>query len=269
MNSIRRILPVAWFIAVSAIAADTGDYNMPSQEAQKASAPTGVVNYAVADAQAVETAFGAADFLVFTESREAPVRRFDAIPQRWLDRKSDASRTAFNGKAQPGEFYVFQLAVYAMKSDTGRLALEPADLKSSGGKLPADSVHCFNLGGIDANGHAFTKNVAVPKGRLQPLWVGLPIPTDAKGSYSGTWTLRVGDHSVAIPVAIEVSGPMVPEHGDLDSWRLSRLRWLDSTLGLDDDMVVKPFEPIEVNGKTLHLLGRDLELSPDGLPAAV
>ena len=50
--------------------------------------------------------------------------------------------------------------------------------------------------------------------------------------------------------------------------RLSRLKWLDSTVG-SEDTVTKPFVPITSNGDTISILGRDVELGSSGLPIKI
>ena len=70
-------------------------------------------------------------------------------------------------------------------------------------------------------------------------------------------------------VTLTVAGRALDDHGDRDSWRLSRLRWLDSTIGLDDNIVTQPFVPIIRNANSLKLLGRELVLGGDGLPRQI
>ena len=47
---------------------------------------------------------------------------------------------------------------------------------------------------------------------------------------------------------------------------MSRLRWLNSTVGKDPDFIIPPFTPIEIQGKRLIILGREVLLSENGLP---
>ena len=42
-----------------------------------------------------------------------------------------------------------------------------------------------------------------------------------------------------------VDGPMIANHGDDEPWRHSRLRWLNSTLGLDDKILPLPFTAVK------------------------
>ncbi|MBM4091119.1 MAG: hypothetical protein FJ276_17110 [Planctomycetes bacterium] len=57
---------------------------------------------------------------------------------------------------------------------------------------------------------------------------------------------------------------VLSDRGDGDLWRLSRLRWLNSTIGLDDE-VLAPFSPVEQEGSTISILGRSVRLAASGL----
>ena len=43
---------------------------------------------------------------LFAESREYPIRMFDALPERWLKFEQP---TSFSGKAMRNEYFVFQI----------------------------------------------------------------------------------------------------------------------------------------------------------------
>ncbi|MCB9271976.1 MAG: hypothetical protein H6561_20800 [Lewinellaceae bacterium] len=50
---------------------------------------------------------------------------------------------------------------------------------------------------------------------------------------------------------------------------MTRLRWLNSTLGTDPDFIVQPFLPVTYEDHTLHVLGRDILLGSNGLPEQI
>jgi hypothetical protein len=247
-------------------------YVVPGAEAQHAAYDPRAesVMEALADPAAVQDYLAARPraAYVFTEDRARPIRRSDALPRHWLA-AGDGQLERFHGSAQPGEFYVFQLGVYAPATALGPLALRFAPLAGAAGSLPASALRCFNLGGSDFLGRPFAKAVTVAAGRLQALWIGVDIPAAAAtGAYAGTITVSApGLAPVAVAVTLDIAGPAVAEHGDGDSWRLSRLRWLDSTIGLDDDALVAPFTAIVRDGQALSLLGRRVVLGDLGLPA--
>ena len=208
------------------------------------------------------------DFYVFCEDRTNPVRRHDALPAHWLENGETYLET-FRGTAQPGEFYVFQLAVFSPGRRLEDLSLSFPDLAGKTA-VRADRFRCFNLGGVDSAGRVFRKKVDVGKGRVQPLWVGLEIPRQARGVYRGTIRAQAGGTPpVEVRLSLKVSGTALADHGDGDAWRLSRLRWLDSTIGFGDDSVTAPFVPLRRKGLVISLLGRELALASNGLPAGV
>ena len=225
----------------------------------------------MADAAAVASFRGShpAAYWVFGESREKPICRRDAVPAEWLNHP-ERHLARFAGTAQPGEFYVFQLGVWAGERDLEEVTQEFGTFKSPAGEIPAAACRCFNLGGVDFMGRRLVKTVAVPAGRVQALWIGVDVPCDVGGSYEGT--VKVGARGVApttVKVALEVKGQVLRDHGDSDASRLARLRWLDSTIGFDDQQVVKPFLPLQRKGRRIHLLGRTVEVGENGLPARI
>ena len=48
---------------------------------------------------------------------------------------------------------------------------------------------------------------------------------------------------------------MLEDAGDSELWRHSRLRWLNSTIAIDDE-VFGPYTPVGIDGQTVKVLGR-------------
>ena len=212
------------------------------------------------------------DFYVFAEDRVNSVSRRDALPAHWVD-GSDAQLEKFAGTAQPGEFYVFQLAMYTLDRDIGPVSLQFSELKTTSipvHKIPSATFRCFNLGGTDFLGRPLINEVLVARGRVQALWIGVEIPRKVSGQFSGNIIVTApGTKPVTVDVQINVAGTVLEDFGDGQSWRLSRLRWLDSTIAQSDDEVVRPFVPLRRKGNDLLLLGRRLTLGDGGLPSGV
>jgi hypothetical protein len=209
------------------------------------------------------------DYWVFGEDRSRSIRRRDALPAHWVN-AGDGMLERFQGRARPGEFYVFQLGLYSMQQDVGPVRLRFEDLSGQRRRIAAQRLRCLSLGGTDYLGRSFTKDLVVKKGRVQALWIGVDVPADAKGTYTGSIVVAPeGDKPTKVRLTLDVEGEPVEDHGDGESWRLSRLRWLDSTIGLDDNHVVAPYEPVRRQRRTLSILGRQVELSNDGLPARI
>ncbi len=205
-------------------------------------------------------------FLVFPENREYPIRMSDFLPARWVDH---GPQNLFEGQAARGEYYVFQLGLFAFKEKVEKVRVKFSDLShlSSGFTIKSTEATCFNTGGVGWDGSFFEKELTVEKGKIQPLWCGWQIPEEAvSGEYQGYVEISASNlPPKRINLKIQVSEEILPEAGDSELWRLARLRWLNSRLAVDDE-VVSPFLPIEVRGRTLRCLGRSLTLSRTGLP---
>lgn len=134
--------------------------------------------------------------------------------------------------------------------------------------MKADGVTCYNRDGVDWLGQPFTKKLSCPKGQIQPLWFGLMLPEDRRGELSFEIVLSASGQSETITVRIHSEGDPIANHGDGELWRLSRLRWLNSSIGMDDG-VARPYSPIRRKGDTLFCLGRSVTLAENGLPAGI
>ncbi len=208
-------------------------------------------------------------YLVFPEDRAHAIRMTADLPHRWI--QSGPGR-AFQGTAQRGEFYPFQLGVFAARQAIGDLRVEFSDLVTSrtGYVIPASAFRCFNLGGIDWQGRPFTRTTSVELGHVMPLWCGVQVPDSAtRGLYDGQVTVApVGMAKTTIPIELDVTRFIIHNRGDDEPWRLSRLRWLDSRLG-EDDGLVPPYTPVQVRGGTLAVLGREVDLGVNGFPGQI
>lgn len=224
---------------------------------------------------AVAARHATAPFVVFPEDRAHPIRLRRALPVRWTPPAADAPGTPgaagrVTGTARRGEFFVFQLGVWAHRGARGGLAVLPSPLVGDAGRLPSAAIHPLTLRGKDWRGVPFSRRVDVAAGEVRALWVGVEVPYDARaGEYRGT--IVVADSAggrVAVPLVLAVSADTIHAHGDDDAARLTRLRWLDSDIARDDGLV-RPYTAVTVTGRTLGVLGRTVTLGPDGLPAQV
>lgn len=205
-------------------------------------------------------------YILFTEDRKFPIRMTTDIPYKWI---ADNRHDFFNGQADKGEYYVFQLGVWAARSNVENLHVDFSALtnKATGEQIPASSFTCFNTEGTDVTGTVFEKNCSVDKGKVQALWVGTQLPEHlSAGTYQGTVTVSAANaESKAVQVSLNVSENVIANHGDNEPWRHSRLRWLNSQIGFDDE-VIAPYTPLVMKDKTISCLGREVKLSDLGLP---
>ncbi len=207
-------------------------------------------------------------YLLFPEDRRCAIRMTDDLPRRWMRRGPSG---AFRGEACRGEFYVFQVGVYAARRSIEAITVECGPLRSEAGReTPAEAFRCFNLGGTDWLGRRFTKRVGVPKGKVQALWFGVQIPADlSAGAYSGRLTIRPKDAEPAeVSVSLTVTDRVLDDAGVGELDRLARLQWLDSSIGIDDEPT-RPYTPLKVEGKTVSCLGRSVTFGDSGLPSSI
>lgn len=207
-------------------------------------------------------------YLVFPEDRTWPIHYTDRLPDRWKDREQG---TSFHGSARPGEWYTWQIGIYAARVPLRRLKLECGELaEESGQRIDASAVRCFNLGGVDTFGHAFEKEVNVAVGDVQTLWIGIQIPQDAAaGKYEGSVRIQPqGLNAHDVRYCLDIGGEVLTDGGVSEPWRHSRLYWLDSSVALDDEPTA-PYGPLERNGRTMTSLGRSITFGDAGLPESI
>lgn len=205
---------------------------------------------------------------LFPETRVYPVRMFDQLPQRWAQRGPGGELA---DQALRGEYLSFQIGLWTPRATLDHVQVAFSDLHGPDGAiLPASALTSFNQGGVDFTGKPFSTRVDVAKGRVQPLWMGLDIPVDAKpGVYRGAVTISAdGLPAQSVLLAITVDAGKAVAHGDDDPSRLTRLRWLNSTLAQDNSLV-KPFTAVTFHGAQLGILGREVKLANSGLPAQI
>ena len=203
-------------------------------------------------------------FVIFPESRENPIKWYDSIPLNRMEEYHDPS--AFKMHARPGEFFVFQVGVWALVHEIKDVQVEFDDLSGGGSKIiDAGRMTCFNKGGTDINGSRFTKVINISAGRVQALWFGIDLENVVTGTYKGTVTVSTGVEKQSLEIALKVAGDPVPNHGYDEGARLSRLNWLNSRSGINNE-VTKGFLPVKTEGNKLSILGRTLTIADNGLP---
>jgi len=210
---------------------------------------------------------GDKEFLLFPEDRRNSIRMLDGVPFKWV--ASGPSQT-FTGEVQPNEWYPWQIGVWAPEKELKNLKVEISDFKNAAGEvIEKSALTCFNTGGVDARGKDFTAAPSVPKGAVQPLWLMAEIPAKASGEYQGTVTITPENAPAqTVAVTLKVKGEPLADHGVSDLWRLSRLRWLNSRIGLEEK-VVPPMKPLKRTGNQVELTCTGVEFGPDGLPLQI
>jgi hypothetical protein len=239
------------------------------------------------ETETLKTKYKGQPFLVFPEDRGHPIRMRYDLPYRWIKKgpcipkpvpgKKNYAVRLMLGEAARGEYFSYQLGVYALRS-VENVELEFSDLRSTAGKkIPAANSSCVNTAGISYDGHPFTKKVDVPEGQVQALWCGIDIPAGtAPGVYDGKVTITAGhagesggSSRVTIPIRIKVSGVLLKDGGAGSPEKMTRLKWLNSTLA-QSNTVIAPYTPLKVQGDTLiSMLGRRIQVNQQGFPEQI
>lgn len=156
--------------------------------------------------------FAKEDFLVFPEDRTYPIRMKYDLPQRWLLKGKQSS---FEGTADKGEQYSFQLGVYAIK-ELRNLQVSFSDLIGTpGNKIEASGISCINTEGIGYDGTPLKNRIDLPKGQIQALWCTLSISSMIPaGIYKGYAKVKAEGAPVKqIPISIKINNQLAVEGG--------------------------------------------------------
>jgi len=212
--------------------------------------------------------FPCASYLVFPEDRDHPIKLNLEIPAHWA---RQGPRTEIELAADRNEYRVFELGIWACRQGAPDLTVTCTDLRSEHGVIPGARIQCLTL--ESRSKAAYVRNpagpFALPKVQVRALWFGVDIPEDAAGgAYTGAVTVQpAGLPATSVPIRLRISEAVVADQGDHELWRLSRLRWLDSSIGLSGG-VYPPFAPLRISqeGRAISTWGHTLALNACGLP---
>jgi len=223
-----------------------------------------------AEVEALLARHPGAPYLVFPEDRDRSIKLTREIPAHWA---IDGPRDEVTLRADRNEYRVFQLGLWACREGLTDVTVSCSELKSAaGGVIPAERFQCLTLDSR-CRGEFIVKPrgpYPVPEGRVRALWCGLDLPENlAPGEYAGTLTVQPAElPACSLPLRVTVTGNVAKDRGDHDLWRLSRLRWLDSEVGLSD-VVHPPYVPLRVDERAVSTWGHMLRLGEDGLPESL
>jgi hypothetical protein len=207
-------------------------------------------------------------YLLFPEDRHHAIRMRHDLPERWI---GTGPSNSLHLPAQRGEFLSFQIGLWAARQPVKNVQVRFSKLVSSHGvAVPSNVLRCLNTGGTDWLGRKFSKVISVPEGDIQALWMGFDVPKSLPvGTYMGTVTILAKDAKPRhVQLYFQVLSSIAKNGGDDNPKNLTRLKWLDSTIGLDD-LVVKPFTALKVKGNVVSLLGRRVQFGATGLPKSI
>ncbi len=206
-------------------------------------------------------------YLIFAEDRMHPIKMFHDIPYRWTTK---GAGNLFFAEADQNEYFVFQIGLWAVQQDIKNIKVKFSDLTGAQNTIPATAFTCFNTEGKDWLQRPMQIDYQIPQNQVRPLWVGIQMPNGIHaGLYTGEITIS-GDNAETqkLNLHILVSDRILTDKGDSDIYRLSRLRWLNSDIAFNDN-IVKPFIPLSLSDHTINCLGRSVTLNTFGFPASI
>ena len=206
-------------------------------------------------------------YLIFPEDRLHSIRMKNDLPQRWIE---SGPKNNFKGEALKGENFAFQLGIYALQK-LENVKIKFTNLKSFSGKtISSNNIFCINTNGVGYDGIPFTKILNVEQNKVQALWCGIDVPVNATaGTYKGKAIITANEKaSKEIQLTIIVSNGIAINGGVNDPWKMTRLRWLNSTLA-QQNTVIAPYTALVVNKDTVSLLGRKVVINKDGFPEQI
>jgi hypothetical protein len=208
------------------------------------------------------------EFLIFQENRNFPTRMVESIPYRWYKKGANNN---FEGSAKKNESYSWQLGIFAPFKELEDFKLTFSDLKNEKGELlSSKSFKCINMGGKDHLGNTFVKNVTIPKMEVRAMWVVTDIKANQpSGIFKGEVTASAkGTKRYTIEVKLQIEDETAVNRGYDTPQNQSRLNWLDSDIGIDNE-VVAPYTPVKLTGRTVAVFGRKLSFNKSGFPAKI
>ncbi len=172
-------------------------------------------------------------------------------PERLVQGKIDCTMSQ-------NEVYVIQLAAVSREPDTLRCVEVQGDA----------TVACINTDRTDKWGDPSPVAVALKPNEMQPLFFTVEVAQDGPRTVESTVVLTADSGVYPLHLTLQVTDEPVVNRGYNDLWRLSRLKWLNSTLA-QDETLVKPFTPPVLEGNTVSILGRKIQIGENGLPTQI
>ena len=194
------------------------------------------------------------EFYLF--DRKEKIIYFDRLGILEPSRKINGS---FNTEMSQNEVYTVQIAAVSDCDDI---------IKSVSSRSDTVKITCINTDITDKFGRSDTRSVKIEKNIIQPLFFILEAKRIGSRNERAEIELECESGKYTLTAEIKITETAVENNGFDDIESLARLKWLNSTL-VQDDSLVKPFTKPEIDGDTVHILGRDIELCENGLPKQV
>lgn len=208
-----------------------------------------------------------ASFLLFPEYRHFPVRMETDLPKRWTERGASVT---LEDTVRRGEYYTFQIGLYAISDTIRDLDVKFGGITNGITTIKGSEFTCFNKGGVNAKGEKFNKLVVVNQNHVKSLWCGVQIPKNIEtGEFKGDITvLPYGMEPQTVNIVLNIGSAVLEDDGVATPHNLSRLKWLNSTLAMDDG-IIPPYTAMIRDTTGVHCLGRIVKLNELGFPKSI
>ncbi len=101
------------------------------------------------------------------------------------------------------------------------------------------------------------------------MWCLADVPKEIPaGVYKGKAIINSNTSPQTVNIEIRVSNKEALNGNIAEPWKETRLKWLNSAMA-QENTVIAPYIPLKVNGHTISLLGRKIEIGNDGFPAQI
>lgn len=161
----------------------------------------------------------------------------------------------FSFTMSQNEVYVLQLAVLSESDDVIK------DIKYESDKL---SISCINVDVTNKWGEKSKQEVKLYKNSIRPLFFTVQVEEKGLEKQEIKFDIICESKSYTLKADVKINDMRVYNHGYNDLWRLSRLKWLNSTL-MQDETLVKPFVSPKICGNEVEILGRKIKIEKSGL----
>lgn len=173
-------------------------------------------------------------------------------------------------EAIPEHAQVIQVVVFAYAAGIEGIDVVFNDI----GDIPASSFTCFQTSGRDYRGEQMKPaEVNITKGHTGQLLIAFQTPTHiaCNSTHKGTFTIHPkGMHPTIIDVKIVISCQPNELDYNSDLWRLERMQWLNSAVGIEPSLMTRPYSQLRLqSGNILHCRGRSVTVGTNGLINAI
>lgn len=175
----------------------------------------------------------------------------------------------------PGKTTSLQVLILAGSANITRVDFQAGAI----GKIPSSVMSCIHTQGRDYSGNAMRPNpVHIRQGQMGHLLVLLQIPESFNAcdtAQQGSFVITPSGSNITLPsTTIKVTATCSksqPAESISAFWRLETMSWLDSSLGINDTVITRPYSPLILDSDTatVECRGRTIRIGANGLPAEI